>query len=172
MAVTGERCVERATTGPTSGPIRRMSLEAAVAVPFRGAGSDRMGERKFVVALSLERDWFSPDQAKRLVDVAVGHGLVERDDGDVVARFDPAAVEVPEGFTPEESILRERSAFERVLEALVAAGTDKQSAVAAVNARQRDLGITLEAAAVVEARAAGVDVSAVAEQVRRELREE
>jgi hypothetical protein len=149
-----------------------MSLDATVAVPFRGSGSDRMDERKFVVALSLERDWFSPDQAKRLLDVAAGRGLIERDDGDVVARFDPATVEVPEGFTPDESVLREQSAFERVLDALVAAGDDKQSAVAAINARQRDLGITLEAAAVLHARAAGVDVDDTAERVRADLRGE
>ncbi|MFB6301507.1 MAG: DUF2240 family protein [Haloferacaceae archaeon] len=148
-----------------------MSLEVTVAVPFRGAGSDRMDERKFVVALSLERDWFSPDQSKRLLDVAAGRGLVERADGDVIAQFDPAAVEVPEGFTPDESILREQSAFERVLDALVAAGADKQTAVAAINARQRDLGITLEAAAVLYARAEGVDLSGIAEQVRADLRE-
>ena len=108
-----------------------MSLEAAVAVPFRGAGSDRMGERKFVVALSLE----------------------------------------PDGFTPDESILREGSAFERVLDRVVAAGTDKQSAVAAINARQRDLGVTLEAAAVLYARSEGVDVADVAERIRTDLRE-
>lgn len=148
-----------------------MTLEATVAVPFRSAGSDRLDERKFVVALSLERDWFSPDQATRLLDVAVGRGLVERDDGDVVARFDPASVEVPEGFVPDESVLREGSTFERVLDRVVAAGADKRAAVAAINARQRDLGVTLEAAAVLHARAEGVDLDGVAERVRAELRE-
>ncbi|MFB6080751.1 MAG: DUF2240 family protein [Haloferacaceae archaeon] len=149
-----------------------MSLEAAVAAPFRSVGGDRMGERKFVVALSLERDWFSPDQAKRLLDVAVGRGLLSRDDGDVIARFDPSSVDVPEGFTPDESVLREGSAFERVLDRLVAAGADKQSAVAAINARQRDLGVTLEAAAVVHARAEGVDLDGIGERIRAGLRED
>ncbi|MFB6281104.1 MAG: DUF2240 family protein [Haloferacaceae archaeon] len=147
------------------------SLEATVAVPFRGAGSERLDERKFVVALSLERDWFSPDQAKRLLDVAVGRGLVERSDGDVVARFDPAAVEVPQGFTPDESVLREGSTFERILDRIVAAGGDKRTAVAAINARQRDLAVTLEAAAVLHARAEGVDLAGIAERVRADLRE-
>ncbi len=148
-----------------------MSLDAAVAVPFRDAGRDRVGEGAFVVALSLDRDWFSPDQAKRVVDVAAGRGLIERDGNDVIAQFDPAEVAVPEDFAPDESVLREQSAFERVLEAVVAAGVEKQAAVAAINDRQRELGVTLEAAAVLYARRQGVDVSEAAERVARDLRE-
>ncbi len=148
-----------------------MSLEAAVAVPFRDAGTSRVGEGRFVVALSLDRDWFSPDQAKRVVDVAAGRGLLERDGTDVIARFDPGDVPVPDDFRPDESVLREQSAFERVLDALVDAGHEKQAAVAAVNSRQRALGVTPEAAAVLYARANGVDVGPAAERVRRDLRE-
>jgi hypothetical protein len=148
-----------------------VSLEAAVAVPFRDEGTDRVGEGAFVVALSLDRDWFSPDQAKRVVDVAAGRGLIERDGNDVIAQFDPAEVTIPEEFAPDESVLREQSAFERVLDALVAAGEEKQAAVAAVNDRQRELGVTLEAAAILYARRRGVDVSETAERVVRDLRE-
>ncbi|WP_313691129.1 DUF2240 family protein [Halorarum halobium] len=146
-----------------------MTLEAAVAVPFRGAGADRMGEGEFVVALSLDRDWFSPDQAKRLVDVATGRGLIAQDDGDLVARFDPAEVSVPADFVPDESVLREQSTFEQVVDALVAGGVEKREAVAAANERQRDLGVTLEAAAVLVARERGVDVDGPAAAARADL---
>ncbi len=118
-----------------------------------------MGESEFVVALSLDRDWFSPDQAKRLLDVARGEGLLT-DDGDRVAlTFDPGDVTVPDDFVPDEALLRERSPFERVLEALVEAGHDKQAAVAEMNGIQQDLAVSIEAAAVLHARRAGVDVS-------------
>jgi hypothetical protein len=149
-----------------------VSLEATVAVPFRDEGTDRVGEGAFVVALSLDRDWFSPDQAKRVVDVAAGRGLVARDGTAVVAQFDPGEVPVPDEFAPDESVLREESAFERVLSRLVAEGEEKQAAVAAINDRQRDLGVSLEAAAVLYARRRGVDVGEVAARVRRDLREE
>ena len=148
-----------------------MSLKATVAVPFRQEARDRVGEGAFVVALSLDRDWFSPDQAKRVVDVAAGRGLIERDGNDVIAQFDPTEVAVSEDFAPDESVLREQSVFERVLEAVVAAGVEKQVAVAAINDRQRELGVTLEAAAVLYARRQGVDVSEAAERVARDLRE-
>ena len=139
-----------------------MSLEVAVAVPFKQRGTTRLGEGEFVVALSLDRSWFSPDQAKRLIDVAAGRGLVERVDGEVVAQFDPPAVAVPEEYAPDESILREQSTFERILDALVAAGHDKRAAVAAINERQRRLDVTVEAAAALYALRQGVDVGGAA----------
>ena len=146
-----------------------MTLKAAVAVPFRQRGKSRLGEGEFVVALSLDRDWFSPDQAKRLVDVAAGRGLLERSDGDLVATFDPGEVEVPDGYVPDESVLREQSTFERVLDALVDAGVEKQTAVASINEKQRELAVTLEAAAVLYARQRDVDVRDAADRAAAEL---
>lgn len=146
-----------------------MSLRTAVAAPFRQEGSREMGESAFVVALSLDRDWFSPDQAKRLVDVAASEGLLTRSDGRLEARFDPRSVDVPEGFAPDESILQARSTFERVLDALVDAGHEKQTAVAAINGLQSDLGVTVEAAAVLYAHRQGIDVSDHAEAALADL---
>lgn len=130
-----------------------------MAAPFVQSGTDRLGRSDFVVALSLDRDWFSPDQAKRLLDVAEGEGLLDTEDGEVVATFDVGSVSIPEDFVPEESILRQRTTFERVLDAVVEAGAEKQAAVAAINGLQSDLGVTLEAAAVVYARRQGLAVT-------------
>ena len=146
-----------------------MSLKVAVAVPFRQQGTDRLGEGAFVVALSLDRDWFSPDQAKRLVDVAVGRGLLEKADGDLVATFDLDAVDIPSNYTPDTDILREQSTFEQLLDRMTDAGMEKQEAVAAANETQRRLGITLEAAAVLVATREGIAVDTAADAVRAEL---
>jgi hypothetical protein len=146
-----------------------MSLRTAVAAPFKSAGTRRLGERAFVVDLAVDRDWFSPDQAARLVDIATGEGLVERENGELIARFDTAAVTVPEGFTPDESTLRTRSTFERIIGALTEAGEEKRDAVAAINELQTELGVTVEAAAVVYARRRGVEVDDAAAAAREEL---
>ncbi|MFC7134259.1 MULTISPECIES: DUF2240 family protein [Salinibaculum] len=146
-----------------------MSLRRAVAAPFRQRGVDRLTESEFVVALSLDRDWFSPDQAQRLVDVATGEGLLDREDDDIVATFDTGGVDVPDGFVPDESVLQQRSTFERVLDALVDAGVQKQEAVAEINRLQADLGLAIEAAAVLYARRQGLDVTDLAATAREDL---
>ncbi|MGB9987390.1 DUF2240 family protein [Salarchaeum japonicum] len=146
-----------------------MSLRVTVAAPFKQTGKARIGEHEFVVALSLDRDWLSPDQAKRVIDIATGEGLVSRDDGDLIADFDLDSVDVPEDFSPDESVFRERSAFERAVDALEAEGMEKQEVVAAVNELQQELGITADAAAVVYARREGVDVDDAAAKAREGL---
>lgn len=146
-----------------------MSLRQAVAAPFRAKGRERIAESEFVVALSLDRDWFSPDQAKRLIDVAVGEGLLARADGDLDVRFDPDDEPIPEDFRPDESIIQERTTFQRILDALVDAGAEKQEAVAAINTLQSEAGVTVEAAAVLYAHRNGVDVTAHAERARADL---
>lgn len=146
-----------------------MSLRRAVAAPFRQRGVDRMNESEFVVALSLDRDWFSPDQAKRLVDVATGEGLLDRDGDDIVASFDVGTVDVPENFVPDESVIQERSVFEQVLESVVDTGIEKQDAVGDINRLQSELGVTIEAAAVLYARRNGIDVDGLAANARSEL---
>ena len=146
-----------------------MSLKTAVAAPFRTRGTDRMAESEFVVALSLDRSWFSPDQAKSLVDIAASEGLLDREGDTLVVAFDPTGVDVPDGFAPGEDILQSRSTFEAVLDSVLETGVEKQTAVAGINALQSDLAITLEAAAVVYAKQQGIDVTALAAEAAETL---
>jgi hypothetical protein len=146
-----------------------MSLRQAVAAPFRQRGVDRLRESEFVVVLSLDLEWFTAEQAQRLVDVAASEGLLAREDDAVVATFDPTAVDLPDGFVPDEAVLQQRSTFERTLAAIVEDGADKQTAVADINRLQGDLDVTVEAAAVLYARRRGLDVTGLAERAREEL---
>ena len=146
-----------------------MSLKTAVAAPYRQRGTDRLAESEFVVALSLDRNWFSPDQAKTLVDVATSEGLLEREGDALVVGFDAASTDVHRDFSPDESILQSRSTFERVLDTVVEGGVEKQTAVAGINRLQSELGVTLDAAAVVYARSEGLAVGGIADDVREEL---
>lgn len=146
-----------------------MHLRRTVAVPYRQQGVDELAPSEFVVAVSLDREWFSPDQAKRLVDVAVDEGLLERTEDALVPTFDPAGVDVPEEFVPDADLLEERSIFERVLERLVEDGADKRTAVAGINALQADLALTIEAAALLYAHREGLDVTGLADRAIEDL---
>ncbi len=148
-----------------------MSLRRAVAAPFRDRGADRLTESELVVALSLDRSWFSPDQAERSVALAVSEGLLERTDADDRLRltFDAADVELPEGFEPDDAVLTRRGTFERLLDSIVEAGIEKQTAVAEINELQGELGVTIEAAGALYARRRGIEVGELAARARGEL---
>lgn len=147
-----------------------MSLRVAVAAPFKRDGRTRMREQAFVVDLAIDRNWVSPDQAKRLAELAKSRGLVEQDDGELVATFDLESVTVPDGFVPDESIFQERAPFEDVLDELVAAGHERQETVAAINRLQDDLKVTADTAAVLYARSEGLAVEQAAERTAANLR--
>lgn len=146
-----------------------MSLRRAVAAPFRQRGVEQLKEIEFVVSLSLDLQWFSTDQAQRLVDVAATEGLVDRTGDHLSAAFDPLEVTVPDGFEPDESILQQRSTFERMLANIVDAGVEKQEAVAAINRLQAELAISVESAAALYARRQGIQVAGLARRATEEL---
>lgn len=148
-----------------------MSLRTVVAVPFQAKGRTRLPESEFVVALSLDRDWFSPDQAARISDRAVGQGLLRRADDELVADFSPETVSIPPDFSPSDDLLAESSPFEEVVARLVESGQDKQSLVGNINQLQADLALTLDAAAVLYAYRNGYEVTALAERALTALQD-
>jgi len=147
-----------------------MSLQVAVAAPFKRAGREHLTEQAVVVDLAVDRNWVSPDQAKRLVELGVSRGLLEQDEDGLRATFDVQDIEIPEGYTPDERLFQERSPVEVVIEALEETGVDRREAVASINDLQGRLGVTAGAAAVLRARQAGVSVPDAVTSVETELR--
>ncbi len=149
-----------------------MDLRYTVAAPYRQRGTESLSESEFVAIVAMELSWFTPDQAKRLVQVATDEGLLKRDGDAIVPTFDPTAVVPPDGFTPDEAVLTQQSTFERLLGAITDAGIAKQEAVAGVNQLQADLEISIEAAAVVYARRQGIAVGSLADRAIEDLSED
>lgn len=143
-----------------------MSLRLVVGAPFLARGQSRLRESEFVVALSLDRNWFTPDQAARIVDRGVTKSLLSRDGDEVVAEIDVDTLDIPPGFEPDDSLLVEPAPFDRVVNELTATGMEKQEVVAGINELQAELGLLIEAAAVVYARRQGLEVSGLAREAR------
>jgi hypothetical protein len=149
-----------------------MGLRSAVAEPFRRSGRGRLRTSEFVVAVSIDRDWFDTDQAEHLVDRAVDRGLVVRDGDALVPQFDPDDAPPVDG-TPDVDLTAEtdRPPFEVILDRLVDDGIEKREAVAEINALQSRLGVSAVAAAVVYARRRGVTANDAAERAIDDLRD-
>lgn len=149
-----------------------MSLRVAVAAPFKQTGDDRLRENAVVVALSLDRNWMTPEQAQRVIDLATAEDLLDREEDYLKPTFDPAAVTIPEDFQPDASLFEQRSVFERLLDDICAEGLERREAVAEINALQDELGVTIEAAAVVYGRRRGVAIAEPAAKAAKKLRDD
>lgn len=129
-----------------------------VSVPFKRKGKDSLKESEFVLALSFDLNWFSPDQAKKVVLEAEKAGLLKRE-GDIIhPAFDLSSVEPPHGFKPgvfEE----ERSIFDRIIERITAeTGMDKRRVISLINKKRDELSklVEIEVSAILVALEHGV----------------
>jgi hypothetical protein len=166
-----------------------MTLEQVVAHVFRKKGKVT-SISEFVFALSLDLKWFSPDQAESVLANAEQRELV-RITGEVVEPlFDIHSVEIPIDFRPDPSIIdrqersidatasegralseeteeasEERTVIDQVVEQLSGVKS-KQEVIRLINDAQERLGIVeTDAVALLVAKACGIDVSGMIDEV-------
>ncbi|MFP4589872.1 MAG: DUF2240 family protein [Halobacteriales archaeon] len=148
-----------------------MELRRVLAVAFKHRGRRRLEASGFVTALAIDRDWFTPEEVRRLIERGREAGVIEDDGDGYVPAFDLGEVAIPTGYEPPADLLRSQPPFERVLAALEAAGHDRRDSVAAINELQERLGTDSDAAAVAYAHGEGLDVADLARTVRRSIEE-
>ncbi len=142
-----------------------------VSVPFKRKGKDSLKESEFVLALSFDLNWFSPDQAKKVVLEAEKAGLLKRE-GDIIhPAFDLSSVEPPHGFKPgvfEE----ERSIFDRIIERITAeTGMDKRRVISLINKKRDELSklVEIEVSAILVALEHGVALDNIIDEEYKAL---
>lgn len=146
-----------------------MDLKTVVAAPFRHRGSNTLTDSEFIATLSMELDWFTPEQARRVIDLATSESLLDRSEDSLVPTFAVETISLPDDPTPDESILTERSTFEQLLDTITDAGIEKQDAVAEINRLQQELAITIEAAGVLYAHQQGIAVPGITDRIQADL---
>lgn len=134
-------------------------LKYIVSVPFKRKGKDALKESEFVLALSIDLNWFSPDQAKNVVLEAEKAGLIKKD-GDIIRpTFDLSPVEPSSEF--KQGVMEEQALFDRIIERIIAeTGMDKRKIVALVNKKQDELSklVEIEVSAIIVALEHGVAI--------------
>ena len=136
-----------------------------VSVPFKRKGKDALKESEFVLALSIDLNWFSPEQAKNIVHEAESAGLLKRE-GDIIhPAFDLSSVDLPQGFKP--GVFEERSLFDRVIERItIETGMDKRKVIALINKKYDELSklVEIEVSAILVGLEHGVDLDKLIEE--------
>jgi len=63
-------------------------LTYTVSMPFKRKGKEQLKDMEFVMALSMDLKWFTPEQAKSVLAEAQRSGLLKRDGELVRPSFD------------------------------------------------------------------------------------
>ncbi len=149
-------------------------LETCLAVLYKRKGKNVLTEAEFQFAVSLDFRWFTPQEAQRLMELAIGRGLLVRSDIYLSPSFDYKDIEAPLSFRPSRDVLvgekEELSLFARLVGLITSqGGLKKREAVGRINRTQERLGVDVEVAALVVASDLGVEVSELIGPVREEV---
>ncbi len=152
---------------------RMEDLQVTLAMLFKRKGKNVLTEKEFVFSASIDFRWFSPKDAKRLLQMGMAEGLLREDGEYVRLAFDPASVDVPVGFKPEQGVLSADTPeplFPRILALVVENSVmGRREAVASINRTRERLDVEIEVAGLAVARGYGADVSGLLDEVREEI---
>lgn len=149
-------------------------MRRAVAFLFRLEGGRPLSEKEFVQFASYRMNWFKPTEAQRLLRAALGLGLLELRTGMLHPTFDPAGVDVPVDFRPPPGILEQAAPAEDIFVKTLRrieerTGKDRRGLVSEINAIQERMDVHVEVAALIHARALGVDIADLIDPVRETI---
>lgn len=142
-------------------------LACVVSMPFKRKGKDILKESDFVLSLSIDLNWFAPEQAKIILSEAEKEGLLKREGELVRAAFDISSVEIPQGFKPGKDILEKKTLFSRIIDRIIArTGMEKRKVIALVNKRHEELAkmVFIEVSAILVAMENGIAVDDLVEE--------
>jgi hypothetical protein len=129
-------------------------LTYTVSMPFKRKGKEGLKDMEFVMALSMDLKWFTPEQAKSVLAEALRSGLLKRDGDLVRPSFDISKLEIPSGFKPETIAIDNKTIFERIIERIITSkGIEKRKVVSLINKKQEDLSkqVVIEVSAILVA---------------------
>lgn len=139
----------------------------SVSMPFKKKGRETLRESEFVLALSFDLNWFTPDQAKIIVRDAEKAGLIKKEGDMIRPEFDISSVEIPAGFKPDSSVFNQKTILDRAIERIMSStGMEKRKVIALINKKQEDLSklVEIEVSAILVALEHGVAMDDLIEE--------
>jgi len=148
-------------------------LRRTLAFLFQRKGKKTLSEKELNMSVSMDLNWFSPDEAKRLIEVGLELKLLTKNEDGLSPTFDYEALTLPIDFSPTRNILEVESQ-EPLLMAIVRNIQDKtqmekKEVMAEINKKQNALKLDIEVAAILVAARYNVDISGFLREVESEI---
>ena len=88
--------------------------EIVIAFLFKRSGKTVLGSSEFYLTLSMDLNWFTPQQAKDFLKKSIDEGLIIEDAEGIKANFDLMKISVPVGFYPSEKVFEGKTEIKSV----------------------------------------------------------
>lgn len=140
-------------------------LTYTVSMPFKIKGKETLKESEFVLALSIDLNWFTPEQARNILNEAEKAGVVKKEGELICPAFDLNSIQIPSGFKP--GVYEKKNLLDRAVERIMqGTGMDKYKVIALINKKQEELYklVKIEVSALLVALEHGVTVDDLIEE--------
>jgi hypothetical protein len=87
--------------------------EIIISFIFKRSGKEALDFSDIYLALSMDLNWFTPDDAKSFVTLALKDNLLIKKDNLIKPNFDYKKTSIPLGFSPSERVFEEKQIEER-----------------------------------------------------------
>ena len=147
-------------------------LKKVIAAAFKSKGKECMREAELIYTLSLDLGWFSHDVAKKVVELAIEKGIIQKEDDNLVPTFNINEIEIPIDFKPDLAKIFTTSIFDLLIQEIAEkTGKSVNEVISIINKRQEELGnlLSVEVVALIVAKEYGIDISEYIQDVEKEL---
>jgi len=133
--------------------------EIIISFLFKRSGKTSLKFSDLYLALSMDLNWFTPDDAKAFINLALKKNLLNKEDDLLKPNFDYEKTVVPVGFSPSKKVFEskeadikdemEESVLEKVIKILIEKSkVDRADITNSINRISKEKGITEEVAAL------------------------
>ena len=84
-------------------------VEIIIAFVFNRSGRKQLTHSEFYLTLSIDLNWFTPDDAKEFLNKAIENKLLDADKNNVKPGFNTEEIKIPFGFFPSNNVLFEKT---------------------------------------------------------------
>jgi hypothetical protein len=142
-------------------------LKEIVAFLFNRSGKDEMTAQELRLAMSMDLRWFTPKEAEEVVDLFQNKRLVTKGpSGGLRPTFSHGKLSLPRDFSPSKDLLMRGGGGDEPLfvqmvgHIATRADLEKRNVIALINRKAGELGVEVEAAAMLVGTELGVSMLA------------
>jgi len=149
---------------------KKIELKRILANPFKTKGKKKLSKESFVFSLALDMNWFSTEDARKILSIGIERGYLKEDDGNIFPDFSLNEVEISLSYSPNKEILEEirkevGSIFDKVIKKIQnRKEMSKQDIIAEANKIQSNMAklVDIETALILTATKYGIEVGDLA----------
>ena len=151
--------------------------ETIIAFVFKRSGKKEISFSMFYLTLSMDLNWFTPNDAKKFIQKALTEKLLIQKKELLRPSFDVEKIDIPIGFTPSGKIVFEEKKEGSVLTKIIKkiskeTGSPEEKVLRKINNLEKEKNIVSEIAALILGRENNVDVSEFLPEIERKIFEE